>query len=72
MNRVLAVVLVLAGIALGILGFQKMNNSKTGIEIGNVEISAKSEKKSNAAIVYLALGAFCLVGGVVMLRQKNT
>lgn len=70
MNRILAVVLILAGIGLGILGFQKMENSKTGIQIGNVEISAKNEKASTTAIAYLALGALCLVGGAVMLRRK--
>lgn len=71
MNRILPIVLLVGGVVLGILGFQKMDNSKAGVKIGDLEISAKNENKSNAATIYLILGGLLIVGGAVMMRRKS-
>lgn len=71
MNRILAILLIVAGAVLGIYGVQKMDASEEGIEIGNLEISAKNEKASNNAIIYLVVGGVALLGGFVVLGRKD-
>lgn len=71
MNRIIAIVLIVAGAALGIYGLQKMKDSKAGIEIGNLEITTKNKKKSGNGLAFFVLGGVAVVGGFTMLSRKS-
>lgn len=70
MKRTTGIILLIAGIGLGILGFTKLDDSKAGIEIGNLELTAKDSGEQSQAYILLALGAVGLIGGLVMINKK--
>jgi len=72
MKQTIGVILVIAALALGYLGYTKMQNSKAGIKIGDLEISATDNSSSKEAYIYFGLGAVCLIGGMVMLSKGKT
>lgn len=72
MKQTIGIVLIIAALALGYLGYDKMQNSKAGIKIGDLEISATDKSTSNDGYVYFGLGAICLVGGMVMLSKSKS
>ncbi len=72
MKQIIGIILIIAAIAMGYLGYDKMQNSKAGIKIGDLEISATNKTSNESAYLLLGLGAVCLLGGVVLLsRGKN-
>lgn len=70
MKRILPIGLIVIGIALGIMGFSKLNDSGGSIEIGDLELSAEDSGSKNQAYVMLGGGALCLILGAGMMRRK--
>jgi hypothetical protein len=58
-------------VALGYLGIDKMQKSKAGIKIGDLEISATDNSSSQTAYLYLGLAVVCLVVGGSTLRRSK-
>lgn len=71
MKRLLGVVLILGALALGYLGYTKLNENKAEIKIGELEISTQSGKSKQEAYIFFGLGAVCLVAGLMMSRGKS-
>lgn len=69
MKQTVGIILLLVALALGYLGFDKMQNSKAGIKIGDLEISATDKTSNESAYLLLGLGAVCLLGGIVMISR---
>lgn len=69
MKQTVGIILLIAALALGYLGFDKMQNSKAGIKIGDLEISATDKTPSESGYLLLGLGAVCLLGGIVMISR---
>ncbi len=63
-------ILVLGGLAVGFLGYTKLDNSSTEIEIGNLEIEAKDKESSSIAYVIIGIGVFMVIGGVNQTSRK--
>lgn len=72
MKQVIGIILIIAAIALGYLGYDKMQNSKAGIKIGDLEISATDKTSNESAYLLLGLGAICLLGGVVLISRGKS
>lgn len=72
MKQIVGIILLIAALAFGYLGYDKMQNSKAGIKIGDLEISATDKSSSNDSYIYFAIGAIALVGGMVMLSKAKT
>jgi hypothetical protein len=72
MKQVIGIILIIAAIALGYLGYDKMQNSKAGIKIGDLEISATNKTSNESAYLLLGLGAICLLGGVVLISRGKS
>jgi uncharacterized membrane protein len=72
MKQTIGIVLIIAALALGYLGYDKMQNSKAGIKIGDLEISATDKNSNKDAYLYFGLGAICLVGGMVMVSKGKS
>lgn len=70
MKRNLGILLIVIGVGLGIFGFTKFDDSQSGIEIGDLEISAENQSAKNDAYVWLGLGALLLVGGIFLINKK--
>jgi hypothetical protein len=72
MKQTIGIVLIIAALAMGYFGYDKMQNSKAGIKIGDLEISATDKSSNESAYLLLGLGAVCLLGGIVMLSRGKT
>lgn len=72
MKQTIGIILIIAALALGYLGYDKMQNSKAGIKIGDLEISASNKTSNESAYLLLGLGAVCLLGGLVMITRSKS
>lgn len=72
MKQTIGIFLIIAALALGYFGYDKMQNSKAAIKIGDLEISASDKSSSESAYLLLGLGAVCLLGGIVMLSRGKS
>lgn len=70
MKKIIPLILILGGLAIGFFGFTKLNNSSTGVEIGNLEIKAEDKESSSMAYLMIGLGVFMVVGGVTQAGKK--
>lgn len=70
MKRTIGIILIIVGLGLGVFGITKLNDSKSGIEIGDLELTAQDGDKKNEAYTLLALGAIGLIGGLVITNKK--
>jgi hypothetical protein len=70
MKKPLGIVLIVAALALGYFGFTKMNNSKAGVKIGDLEISATDQGSNQEAYMLFGAAAVCLIAGLMVSRGK--
>ena len=71
MKRTLGILLIVLGIALGIYGFTKMEDSGGDIQIGDLEISAQDQSKQNQAYIMMGIGGVGLIAGLVLVSSKR-
>lgn len=72
MKNSVGIILIIAALVLGYLGYDKMENSKAGIKIGELEISATDKSSSENAYIFYGLGALCLLGGIVLVSRSGS
>lgn len=71
MKKIIAIVLLAAGVYGGYKGYQIIDNSSKGIEIGNLEIKAEDKDSKTTGYLYLGLGIVAALTGVVFLSKKD-
>jgi hypothetical protein len=71
MKRLLGLLLILGALALGYLGYTRLQENKAEIKIGELEISAQDKQSKQEAYVFFGLGAICLIAGLTMSRSRN-
>jgi uncharacterized membrane protein YidH (DUF202 family) len=70
--RAIGILLVIGGLLLGYFGYEKYNENKANIKIGDLELTAKD--KNNTTIAYIMMGGAVvalIVGAVVLSRKSN-
>lgn len=70
MRTILGILLLVGGILLGYFGYQKLENNKADIKIGDLEISAKDKENSTGAYIMMGAGVIALIAGVATLARK--
>lgn len=70
MNKVLGIVLILAGLWLGYVGANKLTNNTNQINFLGIKIDASNEKGQTKGIIYL-VGALALCAGGFVAIQKS-
>lgn len=70
MKRILGVVLIIAALFFGYLGINKLDASGGTVNILGIKISAQDEGAKQTGYIFLGLGALCLVGGIMMMRER--
>lgn len=71
MRSILAIVLLLGGIVLGYFGYQKLEDNKADVKIGDLEITAKDKGNTTGAYIMMGAGVVGLIAGAVMLARKS-
>ncbi|MDF2186833.1 hypothetical protein [Paraflavitalea sp. CAU 1676] len=68
--RIIGVILLVGGIFLGYMGYNKYTENKANVKIGDLEITAKDQGNTTVAFIMMAAGLVGIVGGAVMLSRK--
>lgn len=69
--RILGVILIVGGILLGYFGYQKYDENKANVKIGDLEITAKDKGNTSMAYIMMGGGVVALIVGAVMLSRKG-
>lgn len=71
MKRTIGILLLVAGIALGIYGFTKYDRNTADIEIGDIEISAGDEGGQRQSYTLFILAGIGVIAGIALLSSKR-
>lgn len=71
MKTIIGIILVLAGLYVGYLGYQDISGSKTEANIGDLEISVKDEESSQKGYLLIGAGVIGLVAGLYLVGKKE-
>lgn len=70
--RIIGVILLIGGILLGYFGYQKLDENKADVKIGDLELSAKDKGNTTTAYIMMGAGVVALIGGAVILSRKSS
>lgn len=70
--RIIGVILLIGGILLGYFGYQKLDENKADVKIGDLELSAKDKGNTTSAYIMMGAGVIAVIGGAVMLARKSS
>ncbi len=71
MKRTIGIILIIAGICVGVYALTRHNEEKTLIEIGDLEIKQDNKKPGENTTVYYIVAAISIIGGGFILSSKN-
>ena len=71
MRSIIGIVLILGGLALGYFGYEKLQDNKAGVKIGNLEISASNNSEQTNAWVMIIGGGVCIIAGAILVSKKG-
>ena len=71
MRKIIGIIVIIGGIVLGYFGYDKLQDSKAGIKIGDLELSATDSKNETNAYLMIGGGAVALLAGAIILARKK-
>lgn len=71
MRSILGIVLLVGGILLGYFGYQKLDDNKADVKIGDLEITAKDKDNTTGAYIMMGAGIVAIIAGAVTLARKG-
>lgn len=71
MKRTIGILLLVAGIALGIYGFTQYDRSTADIEIGDVEIGVGDEGGQQQSYTLFILAGIGIVAGIALMSSRD-
>ncbi|UGU18024.1 hypothetical protein LS482_09095 [Sinomicrobium kalidii] len=71
MKKIIALILILAALAAGYFGIDKLGSSESGLKIGDLELKAEDTSSKNTAYLYIGGAVICLVAGIVLISRKD-
>ncbi len=69
-TKVIGILLMVGGIALGYMGITKIADNSAAVEILDLEIDVSNESGKEQGYIYLGLAVLLFAGGVYSLRKK--
>ena len=70
MKKPLGILLIIGALALGYVGYNKLEDNKTELKLGDLEITAQDKDTKQEAYVYFGLAAVALIAGLMISRGK--
>ncbi len=71
MKRIIGIVLIIVGVALAVVAFNRHDEDRTIIDLGKVEIKTQDQAPSENTTLYYVLAAVCVIGGGVLVAGKK-
>ena len=72
MRSLLGILLIIGGIVLGYFGYNKLQDNKADIKIGDLEITAKDNNNTTTAWVMIGGGVLALIAGAFTLGKRTS
>ncbi len=69
-TKIIGILLMVGGIALGYMGITKIADNSAAIEILDLEIDVSNESGKEQGYIYLGLAVLLFAGGIYSLRKK--
>jgi drug/metabolite transporter (DMT)-like permease len=70
MKKLFPILLMVAGLALALMGINTFQESTASVSFLGLDINASDESGQTTAILYLVLGGVSLVAGYLMYRKS--
>lgn len=70
MKNPLSIILIIAGLLLGIYGIMQLGDSGKSVEVAGIELGVKDKDKSTKSYLFIGLGVLSLIGGVAMSKRS--
>ncbi|MBK6995711.1 MAG: hypothetical protein IPH31_12560 [Lewinellaceae bacterium] len=71
MKRIIGIVLIIVGVALAVVAFNRHDEDRTIIDLGKVEIKTQDQAPSENTTLYYVLAAVCVIGGGFLVAGKR-
>lgn len=71
MKNATGIILLIAALILGYIGYDKMQSRKAGINIGGLEISVTDNTNPKEEYIFFGLSAICLIGSIMVTVKKR-
>ena len=69
-NKIIGIVLIVASLALGYTGFNKVSNNDASFKVLGLKIDASNESGKNQGYLFLGVAAVVFIGGIVSVNKK--
>lgn len=69
-TKIIGIVLIVAGLALGYMGITKITDNSAAVKIIGVEINVSDEGAKQEGYLYLGIAALLFVGGLYSITKK--
>lgn len=69
MNKIIGTILIIAGLAVGYVGFNKISESTKSANVLGLKIEASNKSGKQQGYLFLGLGVILLVGGIYTLNS---
>lgn len=72
MKNATGIILLIAALVLGYIGYTRMQNKNEGIKIGDLEISVTDKSNQREGYIFFGLSAICIIGsGIAMAKGRK-
>lgn len=71
MLKLVGILLIIGGLALGYMGIQKVSNNDASVEILDLEIDVSNKSGKQQGYIYLGLAVLLFGGGIYTLTRKQ-
>ena len=71
MKRIIGIILIIAGVALAVVAYNRHEKDRTIIDLGKIELKNENKAPSESTTLYYVLAAVCVIGGGVLVAGKK-
>ena len=72
LSKIIGAILILISLGIGYIGFNKIADNTTKINLLGLKIDASNESGKQAGYMYLGLGILLFVGGIYTLNKSKS
>lgn len=69
-NKILGGVLIIAGLAAGYMGINKISKNEASIEVLNVDVDLSNKEGKKQGYIYLGIGVLLIAAGFYTISKK--
>lgn len=71
MKSIIGIILIVVALVFAYQGYQKFSESRSAIEIGDLELSASDSGGKETAYIYWGIGLIALLAGGALVKSKK-